>query len=441
MSRINIPSWAQRRARGKSLRDTLARVDQAIWNPAEGRDVLAAIKAANAGRLPKLIPMKMGIMSASPFSFFRGTASLMAMDLAANPTTGLIVQLCGDAHVKNLGAYASPDGRLVFDINDFDETIKGPWEWDLKRLAASIVLAGREAGGKDCGDAVQDLVRCYRESMASFSTMKTLELAKYEIHGKSENRTVCEVLQKAERVTPGRNLKKLTEPVKNGWPRFHDKPPALRHVGQEIQASVFKALKDYRKTVTANRQLILDAYHPVDVAFKIVGTGSVGTRDYVVLLFGNGPDNPMFLQLKEEMPSCYTPYIECAEEIAHEGRRVAQGQQRMQTVTDPFLGWATIKGRHYLVRQLADHKAAIDPGELKGGTLTEYALVCGTVLAKAHARTGDAATIYGYCGNSARLDKAIARFATAYADQITGDHEVFVKAIKAGRIKAILLEG
>jgi uncharacterized protein (DUF2252 family) len=437
MSKTHIPPLAERRAEGKKLRDKAGRVDQAHWKPAEDRDVLATIKEAKEGRLPKLIPLKMGLMAVSPFAFFRGTAPVMAKDLAALPATGLTVQLCGDAHVKNLGAYAAPDGHLVFDINDFDETIAGPWEWDLKRLAASIVLAGREAGEKQCTDAVRELARNYRESLSLFSAMKVLDLAKHEIHGHSENEAVREVLQKAERVTPERNLKKLTEPGKDGWPRFHDNLPSLRHVGEETAAAVFESLKDYRETVTAGRQLILDAYHPVDIAFKIVGTGSVGTRDYVILLFGNGLDDPMFLQIKEELQSCYAPYLKCAPRFTNEGRRVAQGQQRMQTVTDPFLGWTTIEGRHYLVRQLADHKAAIDPGELKGATLLEYATVCGKVLAKAHARTGDAAALYGYCGDSVKLDKAIAKFAVAYADQTTEDYGIFLKAIKAGEIKAV----
>jgi uncharacterized protein (DUF2252 family) len=437
MSKIYIPSLAERRTEGKKLREQVGRVDQAIWKPAAGRDVLATVGEANLGRLPKLIPIKMGRMSASPFAFFRGSAPLMARDLAGLPTTGLTVQLCGDAHVKNLGAYAGPNGHLVFDLNDFDETIQGPWEWDLKRLATSVVLAGHEAGERDCAAAVAELAQCYRESLALFSAMKAIELAKYEIHGRSENECVRGVLQKAERVTPERTLKKLTEPSKSGWPRFHDNLPSLRHVPEETRTAVFNALKPYRETVTAGRQLILDAYHPVDIAFKVVGTGSVGTRDYVVLLFGHGLDDPMFLQLKEEMPSCYAAYLKHAPRFENEGRRVAQGQQRMQTVTDPFLGWTTIEGRAFLVRQLADHKAAIDPAELKGATLDEYAVVCGKVLAKAHARTGDAAALYGYCGDTAKLDKALVKFAVAYADQTTKDYEVFMKAIKAGKIKAI----
>jgi uncharacterized protein (DUF2252 family) len=437
MSRTSIPSLADRRAEGKKLRDKVSRADQGTWKPEDGRDMLATIKEANAGRLPKLIPIKMGRMSVSPFAFFRGTAPLMARDMAKFPVTNIAVQLCGDAHVKNLGAYAAPDGHLVFDINDFDETILGPWEWDLKRLAVSVVLAGREAGEKDCGEAVLQLVQCYRESLNLFSRMKVLELARYEIHRESESAVVREVLDKAERVTPAKTLKKLTEMGKNGFPRFHDKLPALRHVPDEIRSAVLDALKPYRETVTAGRQLILDAYHPLDVAFKIVGTGSVGTRDYTVLLIGNGLEDPMFLQVKEELKSCYAPYLKGAPQYSNEGRRVAQGQQRLQTVTDPFLGWTTIEGRSFLVRQLADHKATLDPRELRGETLLEYVLLCGKVFAKAHARTGDAGAIYGYCGNSTKLDKAIAKFATTYADQMDADYQLFVKAIKAGKIKAI----
>jgi len=437
MSSIHIPSLAERRARGKLLRDHVARGAHAIWKPSVSRDVLATIHASNANRLPKLIPMKMGLMAHAPFAFFRGAAPLMARDLARCPVSGLNVQLCGDAHVKNLGAYAGPDGRLVFDLNDFDETIPGPWEWDLKRLATSIVLAGREAGEKDCPEAVAVFVEFYRKSVAFFSGLKAIDLAKFEIHGRSENNTVRAVLNNAERVTPARNLKKLTEPVKGPWPRFHDNLPTLRHVPDETRDAVFAAIKPYRETVSAGRQLILDAYHPVDAAFKIVGTGSVGTRDYVVLLFGHGVDDPMFLQFKEEMPSCYAPYLKGAPKYENEGRRVAQGQQRMQTVTDPFLGWTTIHDRPFLVRQLADHKAAIDPAVLKGETLREYAMVCGKVLAKAHARTGDAAALHGYCGDSSKLDKAIVKFATDYADQTARDYETFTKAVKQGSIKAL----
>ncbi|MGA3169537.1 MAG: DUF2252 domain-containing protein [Chthoniobacteraceae bacterium] len=435
MSKPSFPSPADRRAHGKHIRNRLSRIDLGRWKPDPHRDVLAAVKATEEGRVPRLIPIKMARMAVSPFAFFRGAASLMARDLAKNPVTGLRVQICGDAHVKNLGAYAAPDGCLVFDLNDFDETLPGPWEWDLKRLAASVVLAGRASGDTagDCASAVLELVRRYRESLDMFSKMKALDLAKYAIQRESENKVVNELLQKAERVTPAKTFRKLTGPVKDGWPRFHDQLPDLWHVPDRTRTVVFDSLKAYRETVTANRQLILDAYHPVDVAFKVVGTGSVGTRDYVILLLGKNVGDPMFLQLKEELKSCYAPWLD--QRFKHQGRRAAEGQQRMQTAVDPFLGWATIEGRPFLTRQLADHKAAIDPANLKGETLLEYAVVCGTVLAKAHARTGDALALYGYCGDSEKLDKAIAKFAAIYADQTAADFEVFTKAIKAGKIK------
>src|SRR5258708_1027213 len=219
--------------------------------------------------------------------------------------------------------------------------------------------------------------------------------------------------------------------------QFRDQPPVLHHVDGATHKKVLEALKSYRATVGAGRQIVLDAYCPADVAFKVVGTGSVGTRDYVILLFGNGPDDPMFLQVKEALPSCFAPFLKDVPIAKHNGQRVAQGQQRMQTVTDPFLGWTTIDGRHFLVRQLADRKAAIDPLDLKGSAMLEYVTVCGETLAKAHARTGDPVAISGYCGDNAKLDKAIAQFAVLYAAQITKDYEVFMKAIKAGKIKAV----
>ncbi|HWB58358.1 MAG TPA: DUF2252 domain-containing protein [Chthoniobacteraceae bacterium] len=433
-----FPTAAERRALGQNLRKKLKRVDQGKWKPAKDRHPLRAILAANAGRLPSLVPLKMARMSVSPFAFFRGSASLMAADLAESPVTGLYTQICGDAHVRNLGAYAAPDGHLVFDINDFDETTQGPWEWDLKRLATSVVLSGREAGDSEkiCAQAVATLVASYREAMDVLAEMKVINLVKYEIRRFAEQGIIEEVLNKARRVTPVKTLQKLTQPSKDQLPRFQHQPPVLHHVDEATRKKVIHSLKSYRETVNAGHQIVFDAYKPADVAFKVVGTGSVGTRDYVVLLFGNGPDDPMFLQIKEELPSCYAPHLKNVKQAGNNGRRVAEGQQRMQTVTDPFIGWTCIDGRDYLVRQLADRKAAIDPIELKGRKMFEYVTVCGETLAKAHARTGDPLAIAGYCGDTAKLDGAIAKFATAYADQMTKDFGIFIKAIKAGKIKA-----
>jgi uncharacterized protein (DUF2252 family) len=430
----------ERRAVGRSLRNKLARATHGDWATKKGRaDPVAIILAANAGRVRNLLPIKMGRMVQSPFAFFRGAAPLMAADLAKLPVTGLRVQICGDAHVRNLGAYASPEGHLVFDINDFDETIRAPWEWDLKRLASSLVLAGREAGErKDASRrAVEEMVRSYRTSMARFASMGVCDLAKVEVRRGLRGTPVHAVLHKASRVTPQATLKNLTVPLKRTTHRFHDRPPVLRHVDGRTFDAVTKSLRTYHKTVPVSHQWILQGYEPVDIAFKIVGTGSVGTRDYVVLLFGNGIEDPLFLQVKEEMPSCYVPYVSGVTPVQHEGKRVAEGQKKMQTVSDPLLGYTTIDGRHFLVRQLADHKAAIDPDQLKGTALLEYAVVCGELLAKGHARTGDTSAIAGYCGNAPKLDHALAKFARLYADQTETDYKQFKKAIAKGRVRAV----
>jgi uncharacterized protein (DUF2252 family) len=434
-------TFDERRAFGSAKRKILPRTEQAKWSPTPARpDPVQALIDANAGRLSHLLPLKWGRMAASPFGFFRGAASLMATDLATQPVTGITVQICGDAHVRNLGAYAAPDGHLVFDLNDFDETIAlAPWEWDVKRLATSLILANREAGGQDKEGtaAVRAFAECYRQSLSRFAVMRALEVILYEVRRHSKNGPVRAILQKAERATPAKNLAKLTVRTPSGELRFHDEPPLLRHVPDAEAAKVIASLEPYRDTLGLDRQHALEAFRPVDVAFKVVGTGSVGTRDYIVLLVGRGPDEVLFLQVKEERPSVYAPFVAANDPLAtHQGRRVAAGQHRCQTATDPFVGWTSIEGDDYLVRQLSDHKAAVDPAELKGAALSEYALVCGEALAKAHARTGDAAALEGYCGASDRLDRALAEFALAYAAQTVQDHAALVAAIKAGQLIA-----
>jgi uncharacterized protein (DUF2252 family) len=428
----------ERRAFGRSRRSHAHRVGQAQLVLPPNREILPLLLEANRGRIPELMPIKWGRMSESPFVFFRGAAPLMARDLATTPVTGLVVQLCGDAHVRNLGAYAAPDGHLVFDINDFDETILGPWEWDVKRLVTSLVLAGREAGDSDkrCEVAVLELLERYRDSMDEFAEMPVVELARYQVRRGLEGGAVGAILSRAEKATPLRTLKKLTA-ERRGSHRFVARPPLLFRIPDAQAMRVLAALANYRDTLGPDRQHVLDEYQPTDVAFKVVGTGSVGTRDYVVLLFGNGPGDPLFLQIKEEPPSCYTPVLPDAPRYEHQGKRVCDGQHRIQALTDPFLGYTSLDGRHYLVRQLSDHKASIDVGEMSGAGLREYGLVCGEILARGHARTGDAAAISGYCGETDKLDRALAAFAIAYADQCESDHQVFLKAIKAGKIKAV----
>src|SRR5262245_15497142 len=317
---------AQRRARGRALRKRLPRLDQGKWEPDRRRhDPLAILARAERGHLPALLPIKHGRMAVSPFTFFRGAVPVMAADLGTLPMTGLAVQICGDAHVRNLGAFAAPDGHLVFDINDFDETTRAPWEWDLKRLATSFVLAGREAGVRDraCLDAVGALAWSYSSGLRRFAEMPLLELLRYEIRRHTESGPVHVALHKAERVTPQDVLAKLTVRGRGGVRRFASRPPALVRVSSSIARQVRHGLVRYRTSLSPERQLILDAYRPVDVAFKVVGTGSVGSRDYAVLAFGGGPHDPLVLQVKEEFRSAWAPYV--GDDGTHAGWRVATG--------------------------------------------------------------------------------------------------------------------
>ena len=286
---------------------------------------------------------------------------------------------------------------------------------------------GREAASSDsaCGDAVEELMWSYRTWIDRFRRMTPLELFRFQVRRVRGVRAAEKVFWKAERETPDRTLEKLTVPAGRGRRRFAQRPPLLFRLAPALERRVVSSLGPYRATLSDDRQLLLDAYRPVDAAFKVVGTGSVGSRDYVVMLLGAGTDMPLFLQIKQEFASAYAPFLRRAARVTHEGRRVAQAQHRMQTLSDPLLGWTRIEGRLFLVRQLSDHKAAIEPGDLKGSALTEYARLAGELFAKAHARTGDPAQIDGYHGNSEKLDRAIRRFAVAYANQTTRDYSTF----------------
>jgi uncharacterized protein (DUF2252 family) len=419
---------------GRRLRKRLPRKQHSRWTPAKDRaDPIQTLASTNEGRVARLLPEKYRRMRVSPFSFFRGAAVLMASDLARLPRSGITVQMCGDAQVRNLGAYAAPDGRLIFDINDFDETMPGPWEWDVKRLATSLVLASRENGQAQSrqDEAVRAFVRSYRLHLREFARMPIVRLARHLIARSPSEPLVDAIIENARRVTPMSNLRKLVV-TRKGVFRFHDQRPDLEHVPARTAGDVVRSLELYRRTLNASRRRAFDAYHPADVSFKIVGTGSVGTRDYVVLLFGNGRRDPLFMQVKQELASCYAPYLKGAQLVTHQGRRVAEGQQMMQTASDPFLGYTRFGGHDYLVRQLADHKAGLEPTELTGRTLLAYAELCGEVLAKGHARTSDAAMLAGYAGSSPRLDHAIAGFAAAYADQTNTDYRRFLKWLRKG---------
>jgi uncharacterized protein (DUF2252 family) len=429
----------ERRALGAARRKQVGRQQHDELKPkARSSSALALLDRSMHGRVPALIKLKYELMAASPFGYFRGAAPVMAADLAVLPSTGIVSQLCGDAHVRNLGAYAAPDGRLVFDINDFDETIRGPFEWDLKRMATSLVLAGRGSGHKDAS-AQQAVIQCiqrYSAQMRAFAKMPALELGRFQVHRLGLVEPVHIALTKAERATPQHTLEQLTEPTstKPGAPRrFKESKPTLTRITGAPAKAVLASLAAYRAMLEPQRQHLLSFYRPVDVAFKVVGTGSVGLRDYCIYFEGNGPGDPLFLQIKEETASAYAPYLPDAHPAPHNGQRVAEGQRAMQMQSDPFLGWTHIGSRQYLVRQLNDHKGSIELTDLEGGGLAAYAEVCGELLARGHARSGDPLVIAGYLGTGNKFAEALAKFGSLYADQTEKDWEELKRSRKVGK--------
>ena len=414
---------------GQARRKELGRqAHDALNIKARTHSALELLERSMHGRVPALVKLKYELMADSPFGYFRGAVPVMAADLAALANTGIVSQLCGDAHVRNVGAYAAPDGRLVFDINDFDETIRGPFEWDLKRMAASISLAGRGSGHKDSSvvRAVQDCILRYTAQMKVFAKMPHLQVGHFLVHRFSKVEPVHTALLKAERATPLHTLEQLTEPTsaKEGAPRrFKEVKPMLTRVSKSQAAAVLASLEPYSEMLEPQRKHLLSFYRPIDVAFKVVGTGSVGLRDYCVYFEGNGPNDPLFLQIKEEPDSGYNSYLPHAHPDHHNGKRTADGQRAMQLQSDPFLGWTHIGSRQYLVRQLNDHKGSIDLEDLAGGGLTAFAEVCGELLARGHARSGDPAAIAGYLGSGNGFAEALGRFGLHYADQTVKDWE------------------
>lgn len=401
-----------------------------------GFDPIGSLLAATEGRVPRLLPLKYTRMSASPFAFFRGAVAIMAADLARQPHTGLMVQLCGDAHVQNLGSFETPDGRVVFDINDFDETIQGPWEWDVKRMAASIVLAGLESGHRPSGSAdaasvfVNDYCRCIQE----LAEQPILIAARHQTHRMKDAQAVSTALKQAARARPLDLLKKYTEAASNGHLQFKKIESVLWRLQGQRRREVFDTLPLYRESLPPERLHLFDFFRKVDVAFKVVGTGSVGLRDYVVLMEGNGPRDPLFLQIKQEVESAYGPYLK-HRPFPNQGCRVAEGQRKIQPVSDLLLGWTRIGEHDYLVRQLNDHKVSLDLEQLRGEGLQGLASVAGELLARGHARSGDALAISAYIGNAEKVVQAIVKYAMEYAKLTAADFAVFQKAIKEGRIK------
>jgi uncharacterized protein (DUF2252 family) len=434
--------WAtpkERRNLGQARRKQVGRQEHNDFKPkARKTPALELLARSMHGRVPALIQLKYKLMAESPFGYLRGAVPVMAADLAVLPSTGIVCQLCGDAHVRNLGAYAAPDGRLIFDINDFDETIRGPFEWDLKRMAASLVVAGRGSGHKEASarQAVEKFVTRYAAQMRAFAQMPSLEVGRFQVHRLNQVEPVLDALLKAERSTALHTLDQLTEPAsgKPGAPRrFKELKPTLTRVTGRQAAAVLASLGPYRQTLEPQRQHLLSLYRPVDVAFKVVGTGSVGLRDYCIYFEGNGPDDPLFLQIKEEPASGYAPYLPDADPPRHNGQRTAEGQKAMQVQSDPFLGWTHFGGRDYLVRQLNDHKGSIDLEDLTGGGLEAYAEVCGELLARGHARSGDPLILAGYIGSGDGFAEALAKFGSLYADQTEKDWNELKRSAKAGK--------
>ncbi len=388
---------------------------------------------AGAERLPSLVGLKYQRMSMSAFIYFRGAAAVMAYDLSLAANSEVVTQLCGDAHVQNLGSYAGLDNRLTFDINDFDETVRGPFEWDIKRMAASILLAGHDAKLKksSCIGAAESFLSAYCGLVQELSLMPVLEAARYQVRRLTGVAPISKVLRKAERATPVHARDRLMEQTKKGF-QFRTEPPLLHRIMGEEREAVLAALPEYMESLSPECCHLFRQFTARDVGFKVVGTGSIGLRDYCVYMEGNGSDDPLLLQIKQEAPSVYAPYLpDMATALpANQGQRVVEGQRAMQLQSDPLLGWTALHGQGYLVRQLNDHKAAIDTAELNGAGLEEYGTVCGEMLARGHARAGDAHMLAGYIGDGKQFIAAILAFAEGYAAQTMSDWEHFVLQLK-----------
>ncbi len=453
---------SERAARGRSARAECPRSSHAGFELAPDRDPVAILEAQASSRVPELVPVRYGRMLVSPFTFYRGAAAVMAHDLASTPRAGLRAQLCGDAHLSNVGGYASPERTLVFDLNDFDETLPGPFEWDVKRLAASFEIAGRDRDFTDTerARAVLNVVRSYREWMRKLAEARNLDVwyARLDVETLERNlreqqatHQAANVAKAAEKARTKDSLKafaKLTREV-DGEPRIVSDPPLIvsaADLAQEagiqferLEGVIHDLLREYRRTLQSDRRHLLEEFRMVDLARKVVGVGSVGTRCWIVLLLGRDGDDPLFLQIKEAQASVLEPYLGKSEYENH-GERVVAGQQLMQATSDIFLGWLhskeTLDGaeRDFFVRQLWDWKTSVDLDTILPTGLELYGEVCGFLLARAHARSGDRIAIASYLGKSDSFDRALAEFAVAYADQNERDHAAVRQAADEGRI-------
>jgi uncharacterized protein (DUF2252 family) len=439
------------REKGRALREMVPREAHGEWEPPANRpDPIAILEQQAKTRIARLVPIRYGRMAESPYAFFRGTAAIMASDLAGTPTSGVRVQACGDAHAANFGVFASPDRRLVFDLNDFDETLPAPFEWDLKRLAASVAVAARANGfsRKEQASAARETASAYQVAMSRLAGMPFLEAwyARIEMEKlldeigdalKREAGQVKRGMAKAEKRTNLGTLDKLAVKVGNGY-RIKTRPPVIvgvpRGQRREARRLAAAALDGYAATLTPERRIVVRHYRGVDVAFKVSGVGSVGTNGYMLLLMGARDDDPLWLQFKEAQESVLAPYAGASEYASH-GERVVQGQRTMQATGDSFLGWYDDPdGRHYYIRQLRDKKSALDTAEMGPRTLSYYGRLCGACLARAHGRSDEIDRLAGYIGTGKPFARAIERFALAYADQNDRDYRAMLDAEREGRI-------
>jgi len=444
------PTRAERQAAGKALREKFPRTVHGEWAPSTRRtDPVTQIITSSKGRIPELVPIRYGRMMVSPFTLYRGTASIMAADLARTPDTGITVQACGDCHLMNFGGFATPERQIIFDINDFDETMPGPWEWDVKRLAASMVLAARSNGfpRADQREAALACVRSYRERMAEFAAMTPMEVWYSRIDldrifaSFTDKESVARFRRRLAKAT-AKSMDQGDVPMmiegQGSQPAIKDNPPLIYHhqvfnLGK-TRTAIERAFGGYLESLADDRRALLDHFQLADFALKVVGVGSVGTVCAVFLMV-SADDVPLFLQVKEAGPSVLAPFVGKGR-YANDGQRIVEGQRLTQAASDIFLGWTVGKrGRHFYVRQLRDVKLKPMVDIFNRTTMVEFGELCGWTLARAHARSGDASMIAGYLGTRDVFDQAAAKFAAAYADQAERDHAAFTAAIRKGRIE------
>jgi uncharacterized protein (DUF2252 family) len=454
-----VKLWVHPNARSeeaKGARKRVPRISHAAFEPAAKRDPIAILEAQEADRLQDLVPLRHARMAESPFAYYRGTPAVMAFDLANAPRTDITVQASGDAHLSNFGLFASPERTLVFDLNDFDETLPGPWEWDIKRLAASMVIAGRANGFSAAANrrAAMGAVHGYREWIARYASMRLVEVLYAPITatdildaaeasglltgrgGATRRKAIQAVFMKARRRDGMRAFDSLTGIV-DGQRVILDDPPVLTHVTFDTPGGLQRVFTDYRASLPESRRDFLERYRFLDFALKVVGVGSVGTRCFVIVLQGRDENDALILQAKQATASVLEPYVGATAHETH-GQRVVVGQQLMQANSDIFLGWTRVAGgRDYYFRQLWDMKGSVDTTTLRAPGLATYGAVCGRALARAHARTGDAVAISAYLGTSDTFDSAIADFSETYADVNARDHAAYVAAIEAGRVSTV----